>query len=111
MSEHTAGPWLHDPRNKLYSDAPFVVWTSKGPGYGTVASTNPNHLSYTGHEKSRKAADARLIAAAPELLEALEQTTHVLEQIRPDPRWTAPAANAVLLAREAIAKAKGGDHV
>lgn len=46
-------------------------------------------------------ADAQLIAAAPDLLEAAEETEEVLRQIRPS------TANELIKLRAAIAKAKG----
>lgn len=61
----TPGPWVYDPDNKLgkivYHNAPQLVWTSKGPGYGTVADTSPHSLPYPG---GQQAIDAAFIASA-----------------------------------------------
>jgi hypothetical protein len=58
MSKHTPGPWVVDPRAKLR-----VFAANKA----TVASAG-----CTDTERSSWEANARLIAAAPELLEALQ---------------------------------------
>jgi hypothetical protein len=52
-------------------------------------------------------ANARLIAAAPELLEALQSLYHKMAHISsPDTRWEDPSMTA---ARAAISKATGGE--
>ena len=48
-------------------------------------------------------ADARLIAAAPELLAALQAAKHVLGRMRPD----SDGVHAYVMAQDAIAKATG----
>lgn len=100
MSAHTPGPWVIDDghSNKTGKYGYFVrahkgaIWDD-GSADGGVCSM----------------ADARLIAAAPDLLEALQEVTDVLDMalgiqmfgLRPDADW--PAAKA----RAAIAKATG----
>ena len=69
MSKHTPGPWKlveKDPTQSFFS---HTVYGQNPPGeiYGTQG---PTVASFSGGE--RALADARLIAAAPEMLEALE---------------------------------------
>ena len=88
MSKHTPGPWffLHD-RNGRLQVGPSINYT--------VAEMCVTPLE--GQE-----ANARLIAAAPELLEAL---TDCVEHMH----WTQPLGEAALKkAKAAIAKATGG---
>jgi len=91
MSKHTKGPW-----------------SVQGDTYVTVNSLIITHCKQAGNTTLEEAqANARLIAAAPELLEALELC---LEAIQPyydsddDGSMEAAASNAALAA---INKAKG----
>lgn len=97
MSKHTAGPWRY--------------WTQKRTGgEGTCTFQN-----LKGEEVLRAVtvtiteADARLIAAAPDLLDALQAATEVLEILRRGhgvevSEACYPALNDC---RDAIAKATG----
>ncbi len=69
---HTPGPWVYDPTNKFYKDAPFIVWTSRGPGYGAIAETKSSGLMPRG-DGTEQADNARLTAAAPDLLKACKE--------------------------------------
>lgn len=98
MSKHTPGPWLVEQGERTDADNIDVIspdgrddpWTvavaigSCGPGGCTIAN-------------------ARLIAAAPDLLEALTSIADQLERVG-DSRKDAPFIEA---ARAAIAKAEG----
>ncbi len=88
MPTHTPGPWKHGKttmtRGKIYGDGLLV------------ATLDPPRLE---EEVAMKAADAHLIAAAPELLAALQ--TLVFDPHDTDPQCWAKA-------REAIEKATGG---
>lgn len=89
MSKHTPGPWIigfDDGSGESYITANQVVVVRGGEdGWGVMNGVeNP--------------ADARLIAAAPDLLEALERI------VACDPYKQSSAA---IIAREAIAKARG----
>lgn len=55
---HTPGPWMVCTDATEYRSPELMIWTSKGPGFGTVAEVSPHGSP----------ADARLIAAAPDLL-------------------------------------------
>ena len=89
MSKHTQGPWAVRgiPTGQRY------IGPSQDGGAPSVALV----LSRVNVPDERLAADARLIAAAPELLEALEA---VLDDIGNNGR-------ACKQARAAIARAKG----
>ena len=65
MSEHTPGPWiLHDDLDFIY-----VIHPSRKYNVFDVAVQNPNNIA-TNEEM---VANANLIAAAPELYEALQR--------------------------------------
>ena len=85
-AKHTPGPWAVGGR---------LVIAEK---YGSVCAVDDGQSDYV--------ANARLIAAAPELLAALKAITDELGV--PDPGYPAPVANAAEIARAAIAKAEGG---
>ena len=87
MSKHTPGPWA------IYVNAPsdIVIRKMSKDGYELCAIARVS----SGY------ANARLIAAAPELLEALERIA------ASDPTHTHFATLAISEARAAIAKATG----
>lgn len=95
MSGHTKGPW----------DAGVSIWN--GNEVFTAVSRKDTSIitaicGFTGAEDEEESiANAHLIAAAPELLEALEQTQSLLERLglESSDEYQANAA--------AIAKAKG----
>lgn len=99
--KHTPGPWVTEDR------------TSKGAGFSVIATDV--HYSCSGVAHYAGEADARLIAAAPDLLEALEQIIWKLrrkEMVASCPERFEFAKidinDAVIrLAREALAKATG----
>jgi hypothetical protein len=92
MSEHTPGPW-------------FAQESIRDGWY--ICARNVEHIVVDSHDVGGfygaiiKDADARLIAAAPELLEALENLLKVHEGEGGTQR------HAGDIARAAIAKAKG----
>ena len=69
MSEakHTPGPWRASLWKERQGDTPCVM------AHGTPIAILHNCMITTDEERK---ANARLIAAAPELLEALEKITH-----------------------------------
>ena len=82
MSEHTQGPWKAERRNGTTEVGNFVVVEpSDGPCIGYIADP----------------VDARLIASAPELLEALREVVALSD--RKHDAWDK--------AKAAIAKAEG----
>ena len=93
MSKHTQGPW------HTASDATgglkYIVFDAAG---WTVADAKVFH----GHHNAGAAdANARLIAAAPELLDALQCLANYVGG------WDAPDGHPCAIARAAIAKATG----
>ena len=94
MRSHTPGPWKWDNHGDLR-------------GKGRNAVINPglrrDVLSAVNYEE-----DARLIAAAPDLLAALEGVLEAMEETRASRRPLQVSADDVALIRAAIAKAKGG---
>lgn len=102
MAEHTHGPWLASARASS-----VVGWPIVQPGTGRLIC-NINYVQRTNIDPSvpgdqafnaESKANARLIAAAPELLDALKAARAILNpEISP---------NACAMADFAIAKAKG----
>ena len=96
-AKHTPGPWHVGDRNMLLG-----TYIRDENGFCVAVANTPNN------ERARyidEAANSRLIAAAPELLAALEAMTAAFD-------WQAPNANpaintAVEAARTAIANALG----
>jgi hypothetical protein len=104
-TQHTPGPW----KPRSYPNAQGDIWIDceaysneklgTGPLGGTLATA---HRNGTGNGSAD--ANARLIAAAPDLLEALVEMMREYEPLNED---HAERSDAVILARAAIAKAKG----
>lgn len=100
IAKHTPGPWLCDGVTTEDCGEGYLAYIVKAPG-GMLASI----------------ANARLIASAPELLEALEKAEQALWQYKNDlhyppsgdsiGRRLAMASEAALSASAAIAKAQG----
>lgn len=89
MSAHTPGPWRYDYET----------------GYcGEIIASNGKEVATFTDEPN--APDARLIAAAPELLLALRSLMNLFEQHEKVAHITSPVGN---YARAAIAKATGGE--
>lgn len=91
MSAHTAGPW----RFMLISEKSWNVGVYDNTGSTIATIKVPSKFSAPRHD-----ANARLIAAAPELLEALERSLNWLCSYPGE-----GAMNAYDQARAAIAKA------
>ena len=86
MSKWTPGPWRFEPGTKI--GLPYVVY-----GEDVI------------HVESGKDSDARLIAAAPDLLDVLARCASALEHYDQLPSHVAKGLRKA--AREAIAKAEG----
>lgn len=87
MSKHTPGPWNTQYKTPTLEDCPEFFIMCAGGYIATVDSC-----------RDENAQNARLIAAAPDLLEALERLLQYGAMTGPD--WP------VQLAEEAIAKAR-----
>ena len=81
MNKHTPGPWFVDAHNNVLAEGCLVAFPSVAAGL------------------EKQEANARLIAAAPDLLEAIEGLLNALP--------SATAHPAIKSARNAITKAKG----
>jgi len=85
MFEHTPRPWKLDPDPvTCNADKDEQLYVVDGPDWGFIVATD------------LRLGDARLIAAAPEMLDSLEYLATRLDSIED-----------IRIAQEAIAKAKG----
>ena len=101
MTQHTKGPWKIDLENEFdcgYCRTSFGIVGADG---SLVVAFDPSQSEYR-EALDPESADARLIAAAPELLEAIE----MLLDWGSDPN-TAHGKTALEHAEAAIAKATG----
>ena len=94
-SKHTPGPWWSTP------SAAVLCGNPDDPEI--VADCAPTDLMAV-QDDERKVANARLIAAAPELLEALERVAYEFQSYMSDSEQRHTLDDV----RAAIAKAKGG---
>ena len=107
MNKHTPGPWISDGETIDLFDFELEnrrFWISAdGMVIGYVDG-------FGNKDNEERKANARLIAAAPDLLEALQLAMPVLESMRKQwPRCTHDDSLDLLqTARAAIAKATGG---
>lgn len=91
MSAHTPGPWVIKP---AASTKVYLIDSPKGNAIGEIV-----------YADTRNPADARLVAAAPELLAALEAIVKSLAD--QDDEGLIEHAQQMIDARAAIAKARG----
>ena len=90
MSGHTKGSWAHDSDGDIIAaDGSYVVY-----GHGGQRGVSSDE-------------DAQLIAAAPDLLEALEQALDALAHCKADVGYASKQNRAAQAAHKAIAKARG----
>lgn len=97
MNKHTLGPWNC---NRASAGGRKIVVSEVSPVDVAV-------LSHHGKTQSEIDANARLIAAAPELLEALEKCLAVLKHFPLNEHDMSNEAFAACAARIAIEKATG----
>lgn len=105
MSKHTPGPWDYWSGYNAYDKVEAQI-TAEG---GDIVIASYNHLISEGE------ANARIMAAAPDLLEALEKIVEYAHQYSGRERSQAaameivetPISDDVAAARVAIAKARG----
>lgn len=109
MAEHTPGPWHSETSEYTASDGVYECWAVCADGGGDVAivTVQRDHDSLTGDAipDAEAEANARLIAAAPDMLKALRQIT---ANIHPNYN-PLELAHGMDLARAAIAKATGDE--
>ena len=102
QSQYTPGPWLQSHR-KAIGGYSTEVYTPDGEVIATVA-WYPRRLNETTTGTDREA-NARLIAAAPELLEALQLYMDAVRNTKDKPTLMSAIKSADNKARAAIAKA------
>jgi hypothetical protein len=100
MDKHTEGPWIIHRADEYTDDAEDHLKIM------SITAQNGETILYTdsGYFKPREA-NARLIASAPELLEALREAFNAFAHDADGPVW---ADSTIAKARAAIAKATGG---
>ena len=106
--KHTPGPWSY--RSELHDDwgvvraGRFFICQAKDPRY-----MDNEHLAQC-REVGRDPweANARLISAAPDLLDAIKPLLALLEPVETLELLAAPELEKLNAARTAIAKAEGG---
>lgn len=105
MGQHTKGPWR-------FTDDFIGVWDADAR---RIANLDSDGSPYIGLDETL--ANAALIAAAPDLLAALEAVIDDLDSGIQDAQdngasetWIAAAKKRLRAARAAIAKAKGTDN-
>lgn len=118
---HTPGPWeitssndttacfsIKGPKDAQgYQDLVAEIIKTGFPRRKDEGFGNPHWLQDNNLAKETTLANARLIAAAPELLEALTELLDQLETIG-IPEWSGAEGLSLDQARTAIAKATGG---
>lgn len=104
MSKHTPGPWYVGPDNRIWRRSPLELYEYGGG----VAGDSPIAAAFDGRaswvNKFPSEANARLIAAAPELLQALKKCAAVCAGETMNKNGLIEALEA---ARAAIRKATG----
>lgn len=106
-TQHTPGPWQWAASTAGTQDDVYHVGAEYEP-HGdicTIAKQDPQQDG--GRSRALELANARLIAAAPELLEALEQCLQVACELGAEESRYPSDKKAVAIARAALAKAKG----
>jgi len=114
--EHTPGPWVvkFQPRKRetiSYTDKYWHdQWVIKGPDkkHSPVALVRVEGFGM-GPSKAVREANARLIAAAPDMLAALEQAYQQLNTWMNDDKWDDEDEAVMEQIWAAISKTKGAD--
>ena len=99
LDRHTPGPWKEG-----YYTGDIYAELVAGHSWSRIAAVTGEASGLITPDEAE--ANARLIAAAPDMLEALEQAWHLIHSFGPKPKdstYTIVADKA----RAAIAKAKG----
>lgn len=109
QTKHTPGPWRAEQVRMGGPSNPYLAWSVQGKG-GCVAE-----IRYTGiHPKNQigeDEANARLIAAAPDLLAALEMAAkfingELIANALIDPRNQNESPTLITFIRAALSKAR-----
>lgn len=108
MAEHTPGPWFTEAATCTIPTTATIAIS--GPGWGELAAVVTHVEGVSGDEPNAEGeANARLIAEAPAMLEALHQyRSDLLYPPMPDSRERRIAMIDAILARiDGTAKARG----
>ena len=101
----TPGPWSVNTSRHYENGKPAIVWGPEGPGHGDVCQLPPIY------PREFNEANARLIAAAPDMLAALQMFVdqHTLSSGEYEAKYYMRhgPGEPLALARMALAKAKG----
>ena len=105
MSKHTPGPWTYEKSGResgLEGDMPAIF----GPDREVICDFGDSTQYYPTEGVPPSEADARLIAAAPDLLQALQE---LIAEADAPVGWSGHNGNTAGfdMARAAIAKAEG----
>lgn len=100
MSKHTPGPWVIIPGGDEWNQGRIATIEPKPE---TMVETNYWTVAEVNHRRDEHAANANLIAAAPEMLALLEEARSILEMWKD----VAPAVSLCADIDKAIARAKG----
>lgn len=104
-TKHTPGPWRHDKRGYPHPDVKAANGRNVACTWGVNNQPKTTAAAKTQMQIAR--ANARLIAAAPELLEALIDCVSLLAFLEPEVRGGYSPDGALSKARAVIAKATG----
>ena len=96
--KHTEGPWKYHLGNG--ANPRFHIQTSGG--YQIASTTELNKHRMAAEENAAREANARLIAAAPELLGALKEAQDAFK------RYNIANIGSASIVANALAKAEGG---
>jgi hypothetical protein len=105
--KHTPGPWKAELANKGRKNA-CEFWAVIEDNHSRTHRDSIVNMFWSDGIRPDDEANARLIAAAPELLEALELLHSISKHQRAVFGSEEAVASAYATARAAIAKAKGG---
>ena len=98
-SKHTPGPWMWNGKDMPFAD----IEDAHGD---VIAGVNECDRDDDAQARAEERANARLIAAAPELLAALRGIMSTDDLSRND--WPSDTMAILTIARAAIAKVEGG---
>lgn len=112
--KHTLGPWEVKRTHLASEDVWYVVTDSKGYGFGFDIGGKDKQgqiaeAKYCGMNPDQIQANAQLIAAAPDLLEACKDAWQTIQALHGSEGWDIYKNNAPEMKRlkKAIAKAEG----
>jgi hypothetical protein len=100
-AKHTPGPWQTSPNDER------GVYASGGASLVATCHTASLPEAEQANRMDVTAANARLIAASPDMLETLKAAMPILNAYIPPDNFDGHAARALIMVRDAIKKAQG----